>query len=406
MILHIDMDAFYAAIELRDCPELRGKPVVVGGSPKGRGVISAASYEARKFGIHSAMSAAQALRLCPQAVFIKPRMNHYAAISKQIREIFFNYTSLVEPIAFDEAFLDVSGCERLFGDAVTIARKVKDQIKSETGLVASAGVAPNKFLAKVASDLEKPDGLTVVDPDRVQEFLDPLPISRIWGVGKVTEAKFGSLGVHTVADLRRLTVDAMKKQFGINSQHFWNLARGIDSRGVVPDRHAKSISHETTFGRDVDDVEVLRAWIIELSDQVARRLRRYGIVGKTVNLKIRYSDFRTFSRASTLPVATSSTRELSDTAAEVLVQAIVPGTLGSQTRIEQGIRLLGMGVSNLTHPAEKSQMLLFDQDNKEKQQRFDNASDQIKDKFGAGSVQRASSMRHNIKHRNGPLLND
>lgn len=403
MILHIDMDAFYAAIELRDQPHLRGLPVVVGGSPQGRGVISAASYEARKFGIHSAMSSAQALRLCQDLVFVKPRMDHYATVSKQIRDIFFQYTSLVEPIAFDEAFLDVSGCERLFGDPVSIAKKIKQQINDETGLVASAGVAPNKFLAKVASDWEKPDGLTVVDPQRVQEFLDPLPIDRIWGVGKVTAGKFNALGVRLISDLRRLTVDDMKNQFGINSQHFWNLCRGIDSRAVVPDRHAKSISHETTFGTDIVDVEVLKTWIIELSDQVARRLRRYDIVGKTVNVKIRFSDFKTISRASTLAQPSNCSTELANIAADVLMSAIASD---GNKKLNHGIRLLGMGVSNLRHPAAKNQLLLFGQDDKEKQQRMDRASDEIKDKFGVHAVRRASSVQHKIKHRNGPLLDE
>ncbi len=403
MILHIDMDAFYAAIELRDQPHLRGLPVVVGGSPQGRGVISAASYEARKFGIHSAMSSAQALRLCQDLVFVKPRMDHYATVSKQIRDIFFQYTSLVEPIAFDEAFLDVSGCERLFGDPVSIAKKIKQQINDETGLVASAGVAPNKFLAKVASDWEKPDGLTVVDPQRVQEFLDPLPIDRIWGVGKVTAGKFNALGVRLISDLRRLTVDDMKNQFGINSQHFWNLCRGIDSRAVVPDRHAKSISHETTFGTDIVDVEVLKTWIIELSDQVARRLRRYDIVGKTVNVKIRFSDFKTISRASTLAQPSNCSTELANIAADVLMSAIASD---GNKKLNHGIRLLGMGVSNLRHPTAKNQLLLFGQDDKEKQQRMDRASDEIKDKFGVHAVRRASSVQHKIKHRNGPLLDE
>ena len=403
MILHIDMDAFYAAIELRDQPHLRGLPVVVGGSPQGRGVISAASYEARKFGIHSAMSSAQALRLCQDLVFVNPRMDHYATVSKQIRDIFFQYTSLVEPIAFDEAFLDVSGCERLFGDPVSIAKKIKQQINDETGLVASAGVAPNKFLAKVASDWEKPDGLTVVDPQRVQEFLDPLPIDRIWGVGKVTAGKFNALGVRLISDLRRLTVDDMKNQFGINSQHFWNLCRGIDSRAVVPDRHAKSISHETTFGTDIVDVEVLKTWIIELSDQVARRLRRYDIVGKTVNVKIRFSDFKTISRASTLAQPSNCSTELANIAADVLMSAIASD---GNKKLNHGIRLLGMGVSNLRHPAAKNQLLLFGQDDKEKQQRMDRASDEIKDKFGVHAVRRASSVQHKIKHRNGPLLDE
>ena len=403
MILHIDMDAFYAAIELRDNPSLVGKPVVVGGSPKGRGVISAASYEARKYGVHSAMSSSHALRLCRDLVFVKPRMDHYAIVSKQIREIFFQFTSLVEPVAFDEAFLDVSGCERLFGDAVSIAKQIKEKIKTETGLVASAGVAPNKFLAKVASDLEKPDGLTVVDPNRVQEFLDPLPIKRVWGIGKVTEKKFLLKGVRSVGDLRALTERSMRSEFGINSQHFWNLARGIDSRSVVPDRHAKSISHETTFAHDIHDVEMLRAWILELSDQVARRLRRYDILGRTVNLKIRYSDFRTLSRSSSLRQPSNLSGELSEVAAEVLIRALSPG---GESTVRSGIRLLGMGVSNLSHPVEKQQQLLFDGEEKAKQHRVDQASDDIKDKFGVHAVRRASSLEKKIKHRHGPLLDE
>ncbi|MEM9410339.1 MAG: DNA polymerase IV [Planctomycetota bacterium] len=403
MILHIDMDAFYASIEIRDNPELAGLPVVVGGSPQGRGVISAASYEARRFGVHSAMSSAEALRRCRDLVFIRPRMNHYAAISKQIRNIFFKYTSLVEPIAFDEAFLDVNGCERLFGDAVTIARKIKNEILNETGLVASAGVAPNKFLAKLASDLEKPDGLTVVDPERVQAFLDPLPIKRIWGIGKATEQKFLSLGVRTVRDLRQLPKQTMQYRFGILSDHFWNLSRGIDSRSVVPDRHAKSISHETTFRFDIDDVETLKAWTLELSDQVARRLRRYEILGRTVNLKVRFNDFRTITRSNTLSGPTCSSKELSETAANLLVTTLAPS---NRLQLEQGVRLLGVGVSNLKRPHDRQQMLLFDQQENEKMDRFDQASDQIKDKFGAHAIRRASSVERKVRHRDDPLHND
>ena len=403
MILHIDMDAFYASIEIRDNPDLMNLPVVVGGSPKGRGVISAASYEARKYGVHSAMSSAEALRLCRDLIFVRPRMDHYAAVSKQIREIFFKYTSLVEPIAFDEAFLDVSGCRRLFGDGLTIARKIKQDIQTETGLIASAGVAPNKFLAKVASDLEKPDGLTVVDPDRVQEFLDPLPIRRIWGIGKVTEQKFLSLGVRTVRDLRQLPKSTMQNRFGILSDHFWKLSRGLDSRAVVSDRHAKSISHETTFGSDIYEVETLKAWILELSDQVARRLRRYDILGRTVNLKIRFGDFRTITRASTLPAPSHSSNELSKTAAGLLVESLDPQHRGI---LPEGIRLLGMGVSNLKRPEDQQQMLLFDQQENEKQDRFDRASDKIKEKFGSHSIRRASSVEKQVRHRDDPLLND
>ena len=403
MILHIDMDAFYAAVELRDQPELKGLPVVVGGSPKGRGVISAASYQARKFGVHSAMSSAAALRLCRDLVFIKPRMDHYARISKQIREIFFQYTSLVEPIAFDEAFLDVSGCEKLFGDAVSIAEKIKTQIQCETGLIASAGVAPNKFLAKVASDLEKPDGLTVVDPDQIQEFLDPLPIKRIWGVGKVTEQKFLQMGIKTVRDLRQLTVETMRSKFGINSEHFYRLSRGLDTRPVVSDRHAKSISHETTFASDIHSVENLVAWVLELSDQVARRMRRYDIVGKTINLKIRFNNFETITRAQSMPEPSHTTRQLSDVAATILRRTL---DHDGNDELDRGIRLLGMGVSNLSLPKHQVQGQLFDAADQQKQKRIDPASDAIRDRFGSASLRRATSVRHQIKSRTDPRLED
>ena len=403
MILHIDMDAFYASVELRDQPELKGKPVVVGGSPKGRGVISAASYEARKFGVHSAMSSAQALRLCPNLIFIKPRMNYYAAISKQIRQIFFEFTSLVEPISLDEAFLDVSGCVRLFGTAVNIAEQIKQRIQDETGLIASAGVAPNKFLAKVASDLDKPDGLTVVDADDIHGFLDPLPIRRIWGIGKVTEQKFTRIGIGTVGDLRRLSAADMRSMFGINSEHFWRLARGIDSRHVVPDRHAKSISHETTFHQDIRETEILNAWMLELSDQVARRMRRYEIVGKTVNVKIRFGDFRTITRANTLPEPTSVTRTLAESASNLLLHAVAPD---NESTLRGGIRLLGMGVSSLGRPREKVQLDLFDQQETDKQKRIDQANDAIRDRFGSTSIRRASSVQHNVRHERRPDLNE
>ena len=410
MILHIDMDAFYAAVEVRDQPELRGLPVVVGGSPKGRGVISAASYEARKFGIHSAMSSAQALRRCDNLVFIKPRMEHYAKISKQIRNIFFQYTSLVEPIAFDEAFLDVGGCKKLFGDSVLIARKIKRHIYSETGLVASAGVAPNKFLAKVASDLEKPDGLTVVDPDDIQQFLDPLPIKRIWGVGQVTEQKLARMGIRTVKELRQLTAENMRSSFGINGQHFFKLARGLDTRPVVCDRHAKSISHETTFGSDIYSVDNLVAWALELSDQVARRMRRYDIVGKTVNLKIRFNNFETITRAQSLLNSSHCTRVLSQTAAELVRRTLAPvgesGSQGQLRKLSRGIRLLGIGVSNLSLPKKKVQGQLFDVEEQEKQQRIDAASDAIIDRFGSGSLRRATSIEHKIKKRTEPRFDD
>ncbi len=272
-ILHVDMDAFYASIEQRDHPELRGKPVIVGGIGP-RGVVSAASYEARPFGVHSAMPMKTARRLCPQGVFLPVRMAHYSQVSRQIREILLSFTPRVEPLSLDEAFLDVHGCEGLHGPAPEIARQVKDRIKTETGLTASVGVAPNKSLAKLAGDLRKPDGLVVVPPERVQAFLAPLPVGRIWGVGAKAEKRLHSLGVRTIGQLaalpERLLIDHFGKKMG---RHVWQLAHGHDDRTVTPDREAKSISTETTFAQDVSDLEALRVCLLDLTDHLAGRLR-------------------------------------------------------------------------------------------------------------------------------------
>ena len=395
MILHIDMDAFYASVEIRDNPKLVGLPVVVGGSPKGRGVISAASYEARKFGIFSAMPSSQALRLCPNVVFVKTRMDHYAKISKQIREIFFRFTSLVEPLALDEAFLDVFGSEKLFGDGPTIARAIRKTIRDELGLTASAGVAPNKFLAKLASDLDKPDGLVVVPSDDIEGFLDPLPIERVWGVGKQTLKKFHRLNVKTIAQLRTLDRPTMQQFFGINSEHFWRLSRGLDSRPVVPDRIAKSVSHETTFSHDLTDRETLRAWLLELTQQVGRRLRRYDIRGRTVQIKIRFSDFRTISRSISLGEPSSSSEELETAVKELF----------SRVEIVDGIRLVGMGVSNLTS-SPVAQQMLFDNEERSRNARLDEMQDQLKDRFGHDAIRRGTSVEHDISRRPDPRVKD
>ena len=384
MIIHIDMDAYYASVEIRDNPQLADKPVIIGGSPTGRGVVSTANYIARKYGIHSAMPTARAGRLCPHGVFIKPRMDYYAAISKQIREIFHTYTDLVEPLSLDEAFIDVTGSRQLFGDAVTIAKLIKSRIANELGLTASAGVAPNKFLAKVASDLEKPDGLVVVEAERIQEFLDPLPVSRVWGVGAQTQKKLESYGVHKIADLRQLSMETLKAAFGINSDHFWRLSRGLDTRAVVPDRDAKSISHETTFREDLTDADSLRAWLLDLTDQVARRMRWYKIVGRTVHLKIRYSNFETITRSRTLDEPTNSTDALARALTELFNQ--------SGLAFNRGVRLIGAGVSQLgcNRPV---QLSLFDQDSNERSKRIDKATDEIVDKFGKLALKRGSTLR-------------
>ncbi|MHC4093589.1 MAG: DNA polymerase IV, partial [Planctomycetota bacterium] len=275
-ILHVDMDAFFAAIEQLDRPELRGKPVLVGGSPTGRGVVSTASYEARPFGCHSAMPMARAVRLCPRAIVVRPRVRRYAEVSRQVLEIAGQFTPLVEPLSIDEAFLDVTGSTRLLGPAEQIARELKRRIREETHLTASVGLAPNKFLAKLGSDMEKPDGLVIVPSDGVRAFLAPLPISRLWGVGKATLPKLEALGVRTFGDLGRFSEVALRNHFGEAGEHFYRLVRGIDDRNVVPDREAKSISHEVTFSVDIDDYDHLRAVLLGQTEHVAHRLRRHG----------------------------------------------------------------------------------------------------------------------------------
>jgi DNA polymerase-4 len=384
MILHVDMDAFYASVEERDRPELVGKPLIVGGTPDQRGVVAAANYVVRRFGVHSAMPTSTALRLCPQAIVLPVRMGYYAGISEQIREILFRYTPLVEPLSLDEAFLDVTGSEQLFGPARNIAIKIKQDIWQETGLIASVGVAPNKFLAKIASDLKKPDALVVVETDQVQEFLDPLPIGRLWGVGRATHQEFQRMGVQTIRDLRRLDRETLSRQFGQVGERFWELTHGRDDRKVVPDREAKSISHETTFSTDIHEAEILQSWLQELTEQVARRLRRHELRGRTVQLKLRFADFRTITRSQTLPQSTNSTDELWQTASALLQQSL-PQT-------HRGIRLLGMGVSSLESRQQPRQLSLFENEEHQKQRRLDAVADQVQDKFGSGLLMRGSGL--------------
>lgn len=379
MILHIDMDAFYASVEERDDPSLLGKPVIVGGTAQGRGVVAAANYEARKFGVHSAMAAARAVRLCPQAVFITPRMERYAAISRQIRSIFEEFTPLVEPLSLDEAFLDVFGSEALFGPSAEIGRQIKRRIREELHLVASVGVAPNKFLAKIASDLRKPDGFVVIQANDVQAFLDPLPVGRLWGVGKVTGQTFERLGIRTIGQLRQLSLETLNDLFGTSGEHYWQLAHGMDDRKVIPDRDAKSISHETTFAEDIADSEVLHAWLVELADQVARRLRRYELKGRTVELKVRFADFRTITRSLTLAEPSNITGELLAAGQQLLTTRLPEGHLP--------VRLLGFGVKGFDDSG-KSQRQLFNETDRERLRQLDRVADQIAGKFGKAAIRR------------------
>lgn len=384
MILHIDMDAFYASVEERDNPSLVGKPVIVGGSAEGRGVVAAANYEARKFGVHSAMPAARAKRLCPHAVFLKTRIDYYASVSRQIREIFEQFTPLVEPLSLDEAFLDVTGSEKLFGSSAEIGRQIKERIRRELKLVASVGVAPNKFLAKIASDVNKPDGFLVVEEDQVREFLDPLPVGRLWGVGKVTGQVFERLSIRTIGQLRQMPINTLSDLFGSAGEHYLQLAHGIDDRKVVPDREAKSISNETTFAADISDMEVLRAKLVELVDQVAQRLRRHDLKGRTVELKVRFADFKTISRSLTLAAPSNVTQELLDAGMELLTQRLPPRHLP--------VRLLGFSVNKLDDSG-TSQQQLFDQPDRVRHRELDRVADQITAKFGKLAIRRGTGLK-------------
>lgn len=396
MILHVDMDAFYASVEEREQPDLAGKPLIVGGTPEGRGVVAAANYAARKFGVHSAMATSRALQLCPHITILRPRMELYSEVSRQIREIFHRFTPTVEPLSLDEAFLDATGSTQLFGSVESIGRAIKQAISDELNLVASVGVAPNKFLAKLASDMDKPDGFTVIAANAIDETLAPLPVKRIWGIGKVTDQKFAKLGIRTIGQLRKLSQDQLAAEFGASGDHFWKLARGIDDREVVPDREAKSISHENTFPEDVKDMDVLRAWLMEMTELVARRLRQNEVSGRTVHLKIKYSNFDSITRSRSLSVATNSTALLWETASELLNHHLPDRPLI--------VRLLGMGVSNLQKPTAVQKSLFDDEPEvtESKDDKLDVIADQIRDKFGSMSLRRASTVQHDVEHRPQP----
>jgi DNA polymerase-4 len=380
-IVHVDMDAFYASVEQRDHPELRGRPVIVGGI-EGRGVVSAASYEARAFGVHSAMPIAIARSLCPQGVFLPVRMQHYAQIARQIRALLLAITPYVEPLSLDEAFLDVRGSQGLHGPAPEIARHLKATIKRETGLIASVGVAPNKFLAKLASDIGKPDGLVILASDQVDSFLAPLPVSRLWGVGPKTEQRLHTLSLRTIGQLAAQPERLLVEHFGKLGRHLWQLAHGQDERTVVPDREAKSISTETTFARDIAERDVLRRWLLELTDQLAGRLRQAGLWARTVEIKIRSAAFRTRHRGAALSQASQRTDVLWQAAQELLDRGLTSDWLP--------VRLLGVGACRLTRGS-LVQLELFDEQRQE-QLALDQIIDDIRGQFGDESIRRGSSL--------------
>ncbi len=402
-ILHVDMDAFYASVELRDNPSLEGLPVCVGGPAASRGVIAAASYEARRFGVHSAMATANARRVCPDLVVLPPDFDKYTAVSKEIMTIFRRYTPIVEPLSLDEAFLDVAGSERLFGDAVEIGRRIKDDILRETRLVASVGVAPTKFLAKLASDLDKPDGFRVIQRDEVRSVLDPLPVSKIYGVGPRTAKRLEALGVKTVAQLASLPRRDVAKRFGASGIWIHDLAHGIDARRVTARREEKSHGMERTFAEDITDREELRNYLFTFCEEVAFYLRDKGLRGKTITLKVRFSDFKTVTRTKTLEFPTNLGPRLYATARELLDKIPV-----------RPLRLIGIQVSRLEDVRQPNQGTLFNGSMAEPSTRKDYLQqneklaqvtpslDKLRKKFGKGTVVPASLLKHKTpKGRDG-----
>ena len=339
-IIHVDMDAFYASVEQRDDPQLRGKPVVVAWRGS-RSVVCAASYEARNFGVRSAMPAVRAERLCPQAIFLPPDFPRYRAVSRQVREIFKRHTDLIEPLSLDEAYLDVSENKTGLSTATQVARAIREQIRMELSLTASAGVAPNKFLAKIASDWKKPDGLFVIQPDEIDSFLLPMPVGRLPGVGTVTEAKLKQLEVQTIADLRRMDVATLEGRFGRNGVRLFELARGIDNSEVIPDRRTKSISAEDTFARDVLLTE-LEPMIRRLAEQTWAASRNESRMARTVVLKLKTSQFKILTRSHTPSTPPASCEELTNIALALRERV----SLSSQQRF----RLVGVGLSNFCDP--------------------------------------------------------
>jgi DNA polymerase-4 len=381
-IIHIDMDAFYASIEQRDHPEWKGKPVIVGGAAEKRGVVSAASYEARRFGVHSAMPTAQARRLCPEGIFLPVRLERYQEVSLQIQEILRQYTPLIEPLSLDESFLDVTGSEKLFGPALEMARDMKRKILETTGLTASAGVAPNKFLAKIASDWRKPDGLFEIRPEEVQAFLQDLPIGKLWGVGKRTEEVLRKMGISRVGQLATFPAEWIEKKLGKYGLELMALARGEDDRPVVPHCRPKSISQEETFTPDLADGEEMGRVLLDQAERVGWELRKQKLRGFTVTLKVRYPDFSLVTRSLTLPYPTDQGIEIYEAAMKLL-----PRTEALQRRA----RLLGLGVSNLRHREDPEQRTLFEAQ-REKVERSLAAVDRIWEKFGPRAIQRASLL--------------
>lgn len=345
-IIHVDMDAFFASVEQRDEPSYRGKPIVVGGSPENRGVVAAASYEARQYGIHSAMPARSAKQRCPHLIFVRPRFEVYKSVSNQIREIFFQYTDLVEPLSLDEAYLDVTTNKRGMNSATLIAKEIKERILEETHLTASAGVSINKFLAKTASGLKKPNGLCLITPDKAETFVETLPIESFYGIGKVTAEKMRGLGIFSGADLKSWTESALVERFGKMGRFYYQIARGQDDRMVEPNRICKSIGAEESFAVDLSERREMLAALAEIASTVKKRLDESRGGGRTITLKVKYADYKQVTRSRTVLESIQEAEGILDIAIELL-----DGTEATKKKV----RLLGISMSNLDSERENDE---------------------------------------------------
>ena len=375
-IVHIDMDAFFASVEKLDNPDLKDKPVIVGGLGK-RGVVATASYEARRYGIKSAMPILKARKLCPDGIYLPPRFERYREISKKIQQILLSYTPKIEPISLDEAFLDLTETGDSFDLAVAKAAKIQIEIKEKLGLTCSVGVAPNKFLAKLASDMRKPNGFTVIRKEEIEDVLRDLPISRMWGVGRITEKKLNDMGVKTIGDLKKIPKSRLKDAFGKQGENLYRLARGIDESPVEPYHPVKSISQEMTFDEDIKDSEKIKLYIARLSEEVGEALRKKGLRARTVKIKVRFSDFTTITRQLSFGIPTSSTAVIRSLARKLFEEKVAGN---------KKVRLIGVGVSNLTGKKE-GQLYLFPKA-EEKLEKIDYLLDMIRERFGKNSIRR------------------
>lgn len=381
-ILHCDLDAFFASVEQLDNPELRGKPVVVGGSRHSRGVVSTCSYEAREFGIHSAMPVSQAYRLCPQAIFLPVNMPRYQEMSRQVFTILSRFSPLMEIISIDEAFLDISGCFRLYGSPENIGGLIKEQVHSELGLIISVGISYNKFLAKLATDLDKPDGLLIITAEEAVDLLKPLPVSKIWGVGQKTEQSLNRLGIKTIGDIQALPPGWLEARFGSAGRLFWELAHGIDHRPVETGQERKSISREETFPEDINDISYLEKLTTHFAAELCAKLRREGLETASITIKLRYSDFKTITRSKTIEPCNS----------DLVVTQVAEELLHNAYNGKRPLRLFGLSLGHLSSRADLEQGTLFESPTNSAHNEIDLLMDEIRGRFGPDAINRANLL--------------